>query len=145
VRPTGRYFFKETSMTNIESEQKLDPKLLRQIRQIHRQRRRLAALGLDSVQPPPIVNRRTGATTEFGQRRAFDGAWVIEMLGASGCTKEEVAAAIFVLQPLLEHEVIIDKDLLGTLALFHEPQLLTVEQRRQRDADYNRSQFRIVE
>ena len=92
-------------MTNTESEQKLDPKLLRQIRQLHRRSRRLAALDLDSVQPPPIVNRRTGETTTFGHRRAFDGAWVLEMLGASGCTKEEVNAAIFVLEALIDEHV----------------------------------------
>jgi hypothetical protein len=130
-------------VTNTESEQKLDPKLLRQIRQLHRRSRRLAALDLDSVQPPPIVNRRTGETTTFGQRRAFDGAWVLEMLGASGCTKEEVNAAIFVLEALIEHGVKIDKNLLDVLTIFHGP--VPVEQLRQMWADHNRSQLHIVE
>ena len=32
------------------------------------------------VQPPPVFNRRTGEEHTFGPRRAYDGAWVIEML-----------------------------------------------------------------
>jgi hypothetical protein len=130
-------------MTNTKSEQKLDRKL----RRLHEQRARLAALGLDSVQPPPIVNRRTGETTTFGQRRAYDGAWIIEMLGASGCTYSDVEATIFVLEALIEHEDKhgwkVDKDLLGLLKYFHEP--VPPEQLRQMWADHNRSEFRVVE
>ena len=81
---------------------------------VDRKRRRK----IRGVQPPPIVNRRTGETKRFGPRRAYSGAWVCEMLGASGCTKAEVEAAIFVLEPLLEHHVKIDKGLLGLLIWF---------------------------
>jgi DNA-binding PucR family transcriptional regulator len=65
------------------------------------------------------------------------------MLGASGCTKEDVAAAIFVLEPLLEHDVKIDKDLLELLALFYEP--VPLKELRQWGAELNRSKFRIVD
>jgi DNA-binding PucR family transcriptional regulator len=65
------------------------------------------------------------------------------MLGASGCTKEDVAAAIFVLEPLLEHDVKIDKDLLELLALFCEP--VPLKELRQWGAELNRSKFRIVD
>ena len=95
------------------------------------------------MQPPPITNRRTGEVSTFGPRRAYDGDWVIEMLGASGCTREEVAAAIFVLEPLLEHDVKIDKDLLELLALFHGP--VPRKELRQARAELNRSRFRIVD
>jgi len=75
----------------------------------------------------------------FGPRRAFDGAWVMEMLGASGCTREEVNAAIFVLEPLIEYGVKIDSDLLKLLAWFCEPP--TKEERVQS----RRSQIHIVD
>jgi hypothetical protein len=40
----------------------------------------------DFVWPTPeIVNRRTGDVTKFGPRRAIDGAYVVEVLSASGC------------------------------------------------------------
>ena len=95
------------------------------------------------VQPPPVLNRRTGETRTFGPRRAYDGAWIIEMLGASGCTRSEVNAAIFVLEPLIEYGVKIDKELLKLLALFYNP--VPVKQLRQMQTDYNRSKLRIVE
>ena len=57
-----------------------------------------------SVRPPsPITNRRTGAETPFGPRRAYDGAYILELLSASGCTKADIDAALFVLQPLVDH------------------------------------------
>jgi hypothetical protein len=59
---------------------------------------------LTTVYPPsPIINRRTGAETPFGPRRAFDGAYMLELLAATGCTKADIEAAIFVLQPLIDH------------------------------------------
>ena len=115
---------------------KLDPKLARQIRRLHRKMAAWDAAG--GVQPEPVTNRRTGEIKTFGPRRCFDGAWVIAMLGAYGCTKEEVEAAIFVLQALLEYDVKIDKDLPGLLAYFCEPP--TKEER----AQSRRSAFRIV-
>jgi hypothetical protein len=59
---------------------------------------------LTTVYPPsPIINRRTGAETPFGPRRAFDGAYILELLRATGCTRADVDAALFVLQPLIDH------------------------------------------
>ena len=82
----------------------------------------------------PVINRKTGEKTEFGPRRADDGAWVLEMLGAYGCSKAEVEAAIFVLEALIEHNVKIDKDLPNLLRKF-----------RQKDAKHNRSPFPIID
>ena len=65
------------------------------------------------------------------------------MLGASGCTKEEVDAAIFVLEPLLQHGVRIDNGLLELLTAFHEP--VPVDELRKMETDFKRSQFRIVD
>ena len=98
-----------------------------------------AADAAGGVQPPPVLNRRTGEKHTFGTRRAYDGAWVLDMLGASGCTKSEVDAAIFVLEPLIEHGIKIDKGLLELLTIFHEP--VPKEQLRK----MWRSQFHIVE
>ena len=101
-----------------------------------------AADAAGGVQPPPVLNRRTGELHEFGLRRAFDGAWVLELLSAIGCTKEQVDAAIFVLQPLIDHRVKINAKLLQQLTIFHE--LPTNEQSRQMRADFNRSQIHPV-
>jgi hypothetical protein len=79
-----------------------------------------AATAAGGVQPEPVTNRRTGEVTEFGHRRAFDGAWVVMMLNAYGCTKAEVDAAIFVLKALVEYDVRIDKKLPELLAMFYE-------------------------
>ena len=68
----------------------------------------------------PVINRKTSEKTEFGPRRAYDGAWVLEMLRAYGCTKAEVEATIFVLEGLIEHDVKIDKDLPNLLRMFSE-------------------------
>ncbi len=119
----------------------MDAKMRRAVARRHRQMDAAEAAG--GVQPPPIRNRRTGEIRTFGPRRGYDGAWVIEMLGASGCTKEEVDAAIFVLEPLIEHDVRIDKSLLKLLTAFYEP--VPLEVLRQMHAELNRSHFRIVE
>jgi len=77
-----------------------------------------------TVYPPsPIINRRTGAQTPFGPRRAFDGAYMLELLAATGCTKADVDAALFVLQPLADHGFGGEKvgDLIGLLPHFWAP------------------------
>ena len=115
--------------------------LRKRISRLHQQMAAATASG--GVQPPPVFNRRTGEEHTFGPRRAYDGAWVIEMLGASGCIKSEVDAAIFLLEPLIEYGVKIDESLLRLLTIFHEP--VPMQQLRQMQADANRSQFHIVE
>jgi hypothetical protein len=55
------------------------------------------------VPPTPIINRRTGAATQFGPRWQFDDAYVRELLNATGCTAEEAATVTTVLEPLLEN------------------------------------------
>jgi hypothetical protein len=82
------------------------------------------------VTPPPVINRRTGEKTEFGPRRAFDGAWLLEMLNASGCTRDDVQGAMFVLKPIIEARWPVDEDLLKLLSIFHEwskPKLTVVK------------------
>ncbi len=117
----------------------MDSKMRRKIARLHQQMAADEARG--GVQPPPVTNRRTGEVHTFGRRRAYDGAWVIEMLGASGCKTLEVAAAIFVLEPLIEHGVKIDKGLLELLTIFHEPP--PPELLRRLHAEFNRSQLRV--
>jgi hypothetical protein len=102
-----------------------------------------AATAAGGVRPPPVLNRRTGEHHTFGPRRAYDGAWVLEMLGASGCTKSEVDAAIFVLEPLIKHGVKINKGLLSLLTMFNDP--VDIKELRQMRADFKRSQLHIVE
>jgi hypothetical protein len=59
---------------------------------------------LGGVSPPsPIKNRRTGYEQPFGSRRAYDGAYLLEVLAASGCWKDDVQKALFVLQGLTEN------------------------------------------
>ena len=55
------------------------------------------------VPPSPIINRRTGAATHFGARRAYDGFYLLELLRATGVTNEEAATVARVLEPLLEN------------------------------------------
>jgi hypothetical protein len=58
----------------------------------------------DYVTPPsPIKNRRTGYEQQFGIRRAYDGAYILELLAASGCWTDDVRKALFVLQGLTEN------------------------------------------
>jgi hypothetical protein len=123
------------------SPEKLPQKLRQKLRRLHQQMNAAEAAG--GVQPPPILNRRTGETHTFGPRRALDGAWLVEMLGASGCTKAEVDSAIFVLELLIEHGIKIDKDLLKLLGVFYEP--IPMEKLRQAQAELNRSRLHIVE
>jgi hypothetical protein len=119
----------------------LSRSLQRKILRLHQ--RMDAAEASGGVQPPPVVNRRTGEETTFGPRRAYDGAWVLEMLGASGCKYSDVEAAIFVLEPLIERGIKIDKNLLELLTMFSEP--MPLEELRQAQAEFNRSQFHSVE
>jgi hypothetical protein len=129
------------TMSSKTDDDQLPPKLRRKLSRLHKQ---IAAAGAaDWVQPPPVLNRRTGEEHPFGPRRAYDGAWALEMLGASGCTRAEVDAAIFVLEPLNGHGVKIDKGLLKLLANFHEP--VPARQLVQMRADCNRSRFHVVE
>jgi hypothetical protein len=50
----------------------------------------------------PIKSRRTGNLTHFGHRRAFDGSYLCELMGASGVTREQAATCAYVLQPFLD-------------------------------------------
>jgi hypothetical protein len=118
----------------------LSPELRRKLSRLHKWMDAAEAAG--GVQPPRILNRRTGKWHEFGPRRAYDGTWMIEMLGASGCTTEQVDAAIFVLEPLIEWSIKIDKDLLKLLTFFYEP--VPEQKLRQLQRDLNRSQLHIV-
>jgi hypothetical protein len=77
----------------------------------------------DCVTPKPeIVNRRTGYVQKFGMRRAFDGAYVTEVLAAAGCWTEDIEKALWVLAPLAEHDCgdWTVNDLLQVMPLFHE-------------------------
>lgn len=129
-----------TMSSNTDDDQ-LPPELRRKLSRLRKQM--AAADAAEWVQPPPVLNRRTGEEHKPGPRRAYDGAWLLEMLGASGCTSAEVDAAIFVLEPLIGHGVKIDKGLLKLLANFHEP--MPERQKRQVRADFKRSQFQLVE
>jgi hypothetical protein len=73
------------------------------------------------IPPTPIINRRTGRETQFGPRRAFDGAYVLELLNATGCTKEEAATVAMVLKPLMENYCgkFTIEDLLGLLQYYY--------------------------
>jgi hypothetical protein len=75
----------------------------------------------DGVVPPtPIINRRTGAETQFGPRHAFDSFYVLELLRATGCTAEEAAIVTRVLQPLLDNcGGFTVNDLLGMMRLYY--------------------------
>jgi hypothetical protein len=53
--------------------------------------------------PETVTNRRTGYVQKFGPRRAFDGAYVGEVLAASGCWTHDIETALWVLKPLAEH------------------------------------------
>jgi hypothetical protein len=55
------------------------------------------------VPPTPVVNRATKQETHFGPRRAYDGAYIGELLAATGCTAQQVAIAKTVLDALTEH------------------------------------------
>jgi hypothetical protein len=100
---------------------KADEKARRQMRRIRRRLNRADAAG-GVIPTPEIVNRRTGDVQQFGPRRAFDGPYVLQVLAASGCWKENIDQAIWVLAPLAEHNCgdwTID-ELLGVLPIFCE-------------------------
>ena len=105
-----------------KAKDQLSPELRRKIAHLHRQMDAADAAG--GVQPKPeIVNRRTGHVQKFGPRRAFDGAYIGEVLAASGCWTEDVEKALWVLAPLAEHNCghWTVKDLLDVLpVVFHE-------------------------
>ncbi len=109
-------------MTAIRAKDELSPEIRRELKRLHRQMARDEAAG--GVQPrPEIVNRRTGYVQQFGPRRAFDGAYLGEVLAASGCWTEDVQKALWVLAPLAEHNLgdWTVKDLLRALpVVFHE-------------------------
>ncbi len=89
-------------MSVTKSKDELSPEMRRELKRLHRRMRRQVADG--GVTPTPeIVNRRTGYVQKFGARRAFDGAYVGEVLAASGCWTEDVEKALWVLAPLAEH------------------------------------------
>jgi hypothetical protein len=63
--------------------------LRKQIEAVHRRMAENAATG--GVRPnPTIANRRTGYVQHFGARRAFDMAYVCEVLAASGCIDRDI-------------------------------------------------------
>jgi hypothetical protein len=91
------------------------------LERFHRQMNGEAAEGV--TPNAEVVNRRSGYVQKFGQRRAFDGAYVGEVLAASGCWTEDVERALWVLAPLAEHNCgdWTVKDLLDVLpSVFHE-------------------------
>jgi hypothetical protein len=50
----------------------------------------------------PIKSRVTGKLTHFGNRRAFDGSYLCELMGASGVTLEQAETCAYVSQPFLD-------------------------------------------
>ena len=80
---------------------------------------------LGGVTPnPTITNRRNGFVTHFGARRAFDGAYVAEVIAASGCSASDIAGLVFCLEALAENDCRewTAGDLLEISALFREDQ-----------------------
>ena len=100
----------------------LNNQMRRKLSRLHKQMDAADASG--GVTPTPeIVNRRTGYVQKFGPRRAFDGAYVGEVLAASGCWTEDIEKALWVLAPLADHNCgdWTVKDLLSVLpAVFYE-------------------------
>jgi ADP-ribosylglycohydrolase len=83
----------------------------------------MARTKTDYVTPPsPIKNRRTGYEQQFGDRRAYDGAYILELLAASGCWTDDVQKTLFVLQGLTENGQghITAEQLAGLLPIFYE-------------------------
>jgi hypothetical protein len=107
----------------IETEDdKLPPEVRRELKRVHRRMKQHAEAG-GVIPTPEIVNRRTGYVQQFGRRRAFDGAYVGEVLAASGCWTEDLENALWVLAPLADHNCgdWTVKDLLRALPpVFHE-------------------------
>jgi hypothetical protein len=83
-------------------------------------KRRPRALG-GVVPPTPIINLRTGQVTHFGPRRAYDGAYVSELLRAKGIQQRDVEGFRFIaraLGPEFDHLKIGYLDQISIL--FHE-------------------------
>jgi hypothetical protein len=89
-------------MTASEAKDELSPEMRRELKRLHRRMRRQEEAG-GVIPKPEIVNRRTRYVQRFGPRRAFDGAYVIEVLAASSCWTEDVEKALWVLAPLAEN------------------------------------------
>jgi hypothetical protein len=91
-------------MSATKTEDEFPPEMRRELKRLHRRMDQQEAAG--GVTPTPeIVNRRTGYVQKFGSRRAFDGAYLGEVLAASGCWTEDVEKALWVLAPLAEHNL----------------------------------------
>jgi len=118
----------------------LSAKMRRKIARLHKQMDAWEAEG--GVQPPPVLNRRTGEMYEFAPRRALDGGWLLEMLSASGCTKEQVDAVIFVLEPLIGYRLKIDAKLVSVLSGFNDRP--SEAERREKHAKFRRSRIHEV-
>jgi hypothetical protein len=81
----------------------LSPELQAKIKALHKQMTKDEAAG--GVTPnPTIVNRRTGDVAHFGRRRAFDGAYVGEVLAASGCRNKDIERLIPLLGKVIGHD-----------------------------------------
>ena len=116
----------------------LSPAMQRKIKRLHKQMDEADAAG--GVDPPtPIINRVTGQETCFGPRRAYDGAYLLELLSALGCTREQVVSTRYVLDLLNEHDLKIDKNLPNLLRAFFEQR--TTED----EAERHRKGFHVVE
>jgi hypothetical protein len=103
-------------MSNVET---LSPAMQRKIKRLHKQMDEADAAG-GVIPLSPIINRVTGKATEFGNRRAYDGAYLLELLSALGCTREQVVSTRYVLDLLNEHDLKIDKNLPNLLRAFSE-------------------------
>jgi hypothetical protein len=124
-------------MSNVETE-KLSPELQPKIKRLHKQMDAADAAG--GVDPPtPIINRVTGQETPFGGRRAYDGAYLLELLSALDCTGEQVASTRYVLNLLNEHDLKIDKSLPNLLQGFYE------QVSNEDNAERHRKDFHVVE
>jgi hypothetical protein len=103
-----------------DSGEQVSPKMRRDLKRLHRQMAADEAAG-GVVPPTPIENLRTGQLTHFGPRRAYDGAYVGELLSAKGIRQSDVEGLRFIakaLGPEFAHMKIGELDKLSIL--FHE-------------------------
>jgi hypothetical protein len=91
----------------------LPTSLQRKLSRLHQQMEAAELAG--GVQPPPVLNRRTGEMYPFNPLRALDGEWVRELLAGAGCTLSDYEGAVYVLDVLLEHGVPINRRVLHLL------------------------------